>query len=69
MANFKKSPHRSTSNVVEDDTQEKLIAARNYYRNEFEEEINIVPGFGLLVHTPATTDEQTEQYIENLRRL
>ncbi|HHQ4902810.1 TPA: hypothetical protein ACSP3M_004109 [Aeromonas veronii] len=68
MANFKKSPHRSIK-VEKDDTQEKLIAARNYYRNEFDEEINIVPGFGLLVNTPVTTDEQTEQYIENLRRL
>lgn len=70
IANFKKSPHRSTSNVVKEyDTQEKLIVAQNYYRNEFEEEINIVSGFGLLVHTPATTNEETEQYLEQLRRL
>ncbi len=72
MANFKKSPHRSvkeTENVDTENSVDKLIEARNYFRNEFEEEINIVPGFGLLVHTPATTDEESEHYIEQLRRL
>lgn len=69
MANFNKSPHRSTKIEKEDDTHEKLIAARNYYLNEFEEEINIVLGFSLLVHTPVTTNEETKQYLEQLRRL
>lgn len=67
LANLPKSPHRSTSKKV--DKQDRLIIAAQFHRDFYDEEINIVSGFGLLVHTPATTDEESEHYIEQLRRL
>lgn len=65
MANFAKSPHRSTSKKISDKERQAIYA--QWHRDFYQEEIHNVSGFGL-VHTP-TRDEETEQYLEQLRKL
>lgn len=66
MANFAKSPHRSTSKKISDKERQAIYA--QWHRDFYQEEIHNVSGFGL-VHTPTRLDEETEQYLEQLRKL